>query len=76
LIKYLADFSTTSKKLGEMWGLVPNGEKILWRRKAKRMSAKQKLEENKAFAQGQQRKLKNTAPPSPPKVTPTKYATS
>ncbi|XP_065332172.1 HMG box-containing protein 4 isoform X2 [Cloeon dipterum] len=66
------DFSTTSKKLGEMWGLVPTSEKLSWRRRAKRLSAKQKLEENRAFAQGQQRKLKNTAPPPQPKPSPAK----
>ncbi|XP_059473930.1 HMG box-containing protein 4 isoform X2 [Neocloeon triangulifer] len=66
------DFSSTSKKLGEMWSLVPTSEKLSWRRRAKRLSAKQKLEEHRALAQGQQRKLKNTAPPPQPKPSPTK----
>uniref|UniRef100_A0A6M2DY44 Putative hmg box-containing protein n=1 Tax=Xenopsylla cheopis TaxID=163159 RepID=A0A6M2DY44_XENCH len=34
------DFSSISKKLGELWANVPNGEKYNWRRRAKRMALK------------------------------------
>ncbi|KAF4521424.1 hypothetical protein B566_EDAN010581, partial [Ephemera danica] len=44
------DFSTTSKRLGELWSIVPNSEKYSWRRRAKRMSVKQKADECKAAA--------------------------
>lgn len=36
------DFSTISRRLGEMWANVPSNEKYNWRRRAKRLAAKGK----------------------------------
>lgn len=36
------DFSTVSKKLGEMWANVPSGEKYNWKKRAKRLAARGK----------------------------------
>lgn len=36
------DFSSISKRLGEMWANVPSGEKYNWKRRAKRLAAKGK----------------------------------
>lgn len=40
------DFSSISKKLGEMWANVPSGEKYNWKRRAKRLAAKGKTLQN------------------------------
>nr|CAD7601334.1 unnamed protein product [Timema genevievae] len=34
------DFSTMSKRLGELWATVPNNEKYNWKRRAKRLAVK------------------------------------
>lgn len=34
------DFTTMARRLSELWGTVPNSERELWRRKAKREAAK------------------------------------
>lgn len=36
------DFSTVSRRLGEMWANVPSNEKYNWRRRAKRLASKGK----------------------------------
>lgn len=37
------DFSSISKRLGEMWANVPSGEKYNWKRRAKRLQVKGKV---------------------------------
>lgn len=34
------DFTTMARRLSELWGTVPNSERELWRRKAKREASK------------------------------------
>lgn len=49
------DFSTMSKKLGELWATVTAQEKFAWRRRAKRINNKMELEGSNANP-----KMKNT----------------
>lgn len=34
------DFATVSRRLGDLWANVPSSEKVVWKRKAKRMAAR------------------------------------
>lgn len=43
------DFSSISKKLGEMWANVPSSEKYNWKRRAKRLASKGKTLQNHAM---------------------------
>lgn len=38
IVYFLIDFAQISRRLGEMWALVPNQEKYNWRKRAKRLA--------------------------------------
>lgn len=62
------DFSTMSKKLGELWATVPNNKKFTWRKKAKRLNSKTSIPINTKFANtGKNNKFINKR--SHPKMT-------
>lgn len=42
------DFTTMARRLSELWGTVPNSERELWRRKAKREAAKKQKPKQEA----------------------------
>lgn len=58
------DFSTMSKKLGELWATVPSNEKFNWRRRAKRANNKVLALESTNEAGGLAAKMKSTGLPT------------
>lgn len=58
------DFSTMSKKLGELWATVPSNEKFNWRRRAKRANNKVLALESANEAGGLAAKMKSTGLPT------------
>lgn len=56
------DFSTMSRRLGELWATVPSGDKFNWRRRAKRVNNKALATES-ALEGGANAKMKSTGLP-------------
>ncbi|KAJ6647116.1 Aurora kinase A, partial [Pseudolycoriella hygida] len=78
------DFAAISRRLGEMWANVPSNEKYNWRRRAKRLSSKNKqkfISKSTSQVNVPSTKFINRNPPTPstktkPKKTPTKNVPS